>query len=220
MTKRDENALKKLSISQCCALEVKAANNTQGCFNKTAASAQGSDYLRPGSASAGSRTRSHTHGWRQAQLQHRLGRHWRPQAELKWGPWCHEQRAGVDVMLREHLAAFQCSQSPGTAWGSYAERTRLVQLGEEETLIGPVETFWYFQGGSQEDRASSLWDVVVSWGTTMGSWNDVPDRCHFLLWEQSDVGTSCPEGLCNICSHRFSRPEWIKSYWDLIVGPV
>lgn len=63
MTKRDENALKKLSMSQHCALEVKAAGNTQDYFNKTAASTQGSDYLRSGPASIGSRIQ--TCGWRQ-----------------------------------------------------------------------------------------------------------------------------------------------------------
>lgn len=85
MTKRDENALKRLSMSQCCALEVKAADNTQDYFHKTAASTQGSDYLRSGSASMGSRTRIHTPGWRQATATTQVGQTMNATGRAKMG---------------------------------------------------------------------------------------------------------------------------------------
>lgn len=75
MTKRDENALKELSMSQCCALEVKAADNIQDYFNKTAASTQGSHYSGQGLHQWGPGPGfTHVAGCR-VQLQHRLGRH-------------------------------------------------------------------------------------------------------------------------------------------------
>lgn len=85
MTERDENALKKLSMSQCCALEVKAADNTQDYFNKTAASTQGSDYLRAGSASVQSRTRIHTRGWRQGTATTQVGQALKATGRAKMG---------------------------------------------------------------------------------------------------------------------------------------
>lgn len=83
MTERDENALKKLSMSQCCALEVKAADNTQDYFNKTAASTQGSDYLR--AVSMQSRTRIHTHGWRQDAATTQVGQALKATGRAKMG---------------------------------------------------------------------------------------------------------------------------------------
>lgn len=83
-------------MSQCCALEVKAADNTQDCFNKTAASTQERDYLRSGSASTGSRTRIHTRGWRQSTATTQIGQALKATGRAKIGslvPWAESRDA-------------------------------------------------------------------------------------------------------------------------------